>query len=72
MRGEEERESTAALVDERDENADDGVEHGHQADGDARRADHRLLAVATQVLLEGRRQRRATYCVSRKRMKPMQ
>ena len=31
---------TAVLVDEGDEDADDGVEHGHQGNGDSRRADH--------------------------------
>ena len=63
---------TAVLVDEGDEDADDGVEHGHQGNGDSRRADHGFLAVATEVFLDGEIGKRGTYWVRRKRMKPMQ
>ena len=63
---------TAVFVDEGDEDADDGVEHGHQGNGDTGRADHGFLAVATEVFLDGETGKRGTYWVRRKRMKPMQ
>ena len=60
----ERRRGTSAFVDEGDEDADDGVQHGHEADGDPGGANHGLLAVATEVFLRRRE--------GRKRMKPMQ
>ena len=65
-------EPTDGLVVLRENDADEAVEHGHQRNGDRRRANHVTTAVATDVFLDWRNGETGTYWVRRKRMKPMQ